>query len=360
MSVGNGSAVGFGDWLGIIGVLLGIVALPAGVYLGRRNRQVPDLRYAIDHDEIIAPDDWLFTDGLSLRFQGENVARLCRTYVAIWNKRGDTVRGSDIVDSDLLRVVLDESDDVLSARVVAASRKQIEARVDRKAATITFDFLDQGDGFVVEVLHRVPSPPTLTGTIRGAHVMRQKGSANLQYAERQAMRKSWWTRYKSKRNPAARASDLVILVMGLICATLGFSTLARFQALAGLDHWFFATDHSQQSRPLIVGLLFLNVGAVVLALATSTRRAISSVVPASVVAEDSQLVFEPQEVDVSVVTYPGSDTVVRIGDRFTHKDFGSGTIVRLTGIAPKVIGYVDFDNHGAKKLMIRIAPIQPL
>ena len=46
------------------------------------------------------------------------------------------------------------------------------------------------------------------------------------------------------------------------------------------------------------------------------------------------------------------------GDRIRHDDFGAGTVQAVTGIGPKRIAHVRFDNEGSKKLLIKIAPIE--
>jgi DNA helicase-2/ATP-dependent DNA helicase PcrA len=48
------------------------------------------------------------------------------------------------------------------------------------------------------------------------------------------------------------------------------------------------------------------------------------------------------------------------GDRITHADFGPGTVNQVTGEGAKRIAHVRFDQVGAKKLLIKIAPIEKL
>ena len=48
------------------------------------------------------------------------------------------------------------------------------------------------------------------------------------------------------------------------------------------------------------------------------------------------------------------------GDRIRHDDFGEGRVDAVTGEGAKRIAYVRFDRAGAKKLLIKIAPIEKL
>jgi DNA helicase-2/ATP-dependent DNA helicase PcrA len=48
------------------------------------------------------------------------------------------------------------------------------------------------------------------------------------------------------------------------------------------------------------------------------------------------------------------------GDRIRHHDFGEGRVNQVTGEGTKRIAHVQFDTAGAKKLLIKIAPIEKI
>ncbi|MBB5639621.1 ATP-dependent helicase [Cryobacterium roopkundense] len=48
------------------------------------------------------------------------------------------------------------------------------------------------------------------------------------------------------------------------------------------------------------------------------------------------------------------------GDRIRHHDFGEGRVSQVTGEGTKRIAHVQFDTSGAKKLLIKIAPIEKI
>ncbi|MWB99906.1 ATP-dependent helicase [Agromyces seonyuensis] len=54
------------------------------------------------------------------------------------------------------------------------------------------------------------------------------------------------------------------------------------------------------------------------------------------------------------------DLTLEAGDRIRHTDFGDGTVQQVTGEGTKRIAHVAFDAAGAKKLLIKIAPIEKL
>ncbi|MBN9154894.1 MAG: UvrD-helicase domain-containing protein [Microbacterium sp.] len=54
------------------------------------------------------------------------------------------------------------------------------------------------------------------------------------------------------------------------------------------------------------------------------------------------------------------DMELAAGDRIRHEDFGEGRVDAVTGEGPKRVAHVRFDKVGAKKLLIKIAPIEKL
>lgn len=55
-----------------------------------------------------------------------------------------------------------------------------------------------------------------------------------------------------------------------------------------------------------------------------------------------------------------SDLELAAGDRIRHDDFGEGRVDMVTGEGAKRIAHVRFDTAGAKKLLIKVAPIRKL
>ncbi|RFA13431.1 ATP-dependent DNA helicase PcrA [Subtercola boreus] len=54
------------------------------------------------------------------------------------------------------------------------------------------------------------------------------------------------------------------------------------------------------------------------------------------------------------------DLELQAGDRIRHVDFGEGRVNAVTGEGTKRVAHVQFDSAGAKKLLIKIAPIEKL
>lgn len=342
--------MGLGEWLGIV---LFVVGIPVAWWLGRKNRQRPTLRYGIDERELVRSDDSLSRGGLQLRFRDRPIDRLCRSYVAIWLKSGDAVYGQSIPMTDPLGVELIEGDRVLSVRVVAESRSAIAVSATRSdsqhGVDIGFEFLDVGDGFVVEILHEIHAAPIIRGSIPGSDMAAQP-DLDLSPRGRQVARQGWWRRVRARHAP----QSLVILAGGVVLLMV-FEVMGFLDGL-GTD-WRSRLSLPQAGQPEFSWgtLAVYSLGLVAAAAASweffgRFRRRM----PAAVVTNDYEEAFEwspnPTYAD-------GSARPIAVGDLIEHRDFGTGVISFVTGEGKGLVLHVTFDSVGRKKILAAIAPI---
>jgi hypothetical protein len=209
--------------IAVVGGVASIIGIPAAYYFARGSRQRPNVHYVVDFAVLLDPSG--FASGGELTFRGRAVDRVSRTYVAVWNDRGDTVRGEDIVDTDPFRIQLGEGDAVLQTRLLYTSREQcrLVPIQDEGRVALSFDFLDEGDGGVIEVIHEGSARPTVTGTIRGASLQPGARTADLRPDSLQWMRRPRWRdrtkhRLRRARDPKSRRTlrRLAILIAAQI------------------------------------------------------------------------------------------------------------------------------------------------
>jgi hypothetical protein len=203
--------------IGLLGLLTSVVGIPLAYYLARRGRQRPDLRAATRTNALFYPDDGITGQGLRMTFGNDLITNVNRCYVAIWNHRGDSVQGSDIVPSDPLRVDVAQEERILQTSVVSYSRPQILPNVSiselGNSALVQFDFLDAGDGFLIEVIYEGVHNPELVGTVRGAAVALQR-NVDL---DPQILARMWGGRLNRLRAGVGRyATPLFALIAGLV------------------------------------------------------------------------------------------------------------------------------------------------
>lgn len=343
--------MGLGEWLGIV---LFVVGIPVAWWLGRKNRQRPTVRYGIDERELVRADDALSRGGLEIRFRAQRVERVCRSYLALWVRSGDPISGRSLPPTDPLGVDLINGDRVLSARVVAESRSQINVTTSindsQRGVDVAFEFLDIGDGFVVEILHEIHATPRMRGSIPGANIQVQP-DLDLTPRGREFLRKSWWGRLRS----AYRGQAILLLAGGILVLTLYVTTgfLDAFGA-----PWRSQLGVTEDKPPAFNGwmvALYSAVLVIVIAFIWDVMlRRFRRRVPKTVVANDYEEAFDWTP---APAYQDGSGRSYRVGDMIEHTELGIGVIKRLTGQRGKLILTVDFQDAGTRKLLAEIAPI---
>lgn len=109
---------------------------------------------------------------VEVHYQGSPVPRLTRVKIVLWNSGTALLRGTDIVQDDPLRFVVEASGTILSPSVVRRTRLANKFLVsippDRPNELLCqFDYLDPGDGATIEFLHTAERVrPKCSGTIR--------------------------------------------------------------------------------------------------------------------------------------------------------------------------------------------------
>lgn len=157
-------------WVGSLIGLGGIVAA-AIIYVLTRQRSI--LAYRTLGDRLLGHTEAKLPDEVTVQYRGRSIPRLTRSLIVLWNAGEKTIEGKDIVGADPLRVEVSADAEILAASVLKCSRDVTGIRVNTlgdqsNAATITFDFIDRGDGAVLEVLHSSERRHlSLLGTIRG-------------------------------------------------------------------------------------------------------------------------------------------------------------------------------------------------
>jgi hypothetical protein len=144
--------------LGWVGSIIGIVGIAYAIFAYFRTRQRGIIKYTQSGERMLG----LTTDGLprdvTVQYCGNDIQRLTRTIIWLWNAGEKTFKGSDIPAHDHLRLEVKNGGSVLAATVLKQARDVCRFAVPLDAESpdkvlISFDFLDPKDGAVLEVLH---------------------------------------------------------------------------------------------------------------------------------------------------------------------------------------------------------------
>jgi hypothetical protein len=220
--------------VGCVGLLIGLIGLIA--FWRSRVGVIP--AYKTRTRRLIGSDDQGLSGEVQILFEGEEVPQLARSYVAFWNAGKKPLLGDSVVAADPLRIECGDRAEIKKAQVVRITREANAFRAERSGARTVeyrFDYLDPGDGALVEVLH-TGGTLEVRGTTRGV----PRGVRNRGLLE--------WSS-SSPRRPT------LLHVLILLIAGLGMCIAAWVMADEGgrLPAWLGCT-----------GLGFILVGALLL------------------------------------------------------------------------------------------------
>ena len=154
---------------GWVGASIGALSLAAALLVWWRSRIGPIIAYQSRELSLVGQDTSVFPPEVVVHYKGSAVPRITSSTVVIWNGGRKTVRSTDIVSRDRIRLVFPSR--VLNVRVIRTSRGVIAISSTVKSDTVVevgFEFLDPGDGGVIEVLHSgEPQAPICMGTVIG-------------------------------------------------------------------------------------------------------------------------------------------------------------------------------------------------
>ena len=156
---------------GWVGTVVGTASVALALFLYRRSRISGIIAFQFRNVSMIAGGNPIFPDGVEVRYRGTLVPRLTSSTVWMWNAGKKTVSGSDIVEHDPLGLRF--GGEVLNVRIKQVTREVLRIKADtpqeeERTVYCGFDFLDPGDGGVLEVLHTGSAKaPECMGTIKG-------------------------------------------------------------------------------------------------------------------------------------------------------------------------------------------------
>ena len=95
-------------------------------------------------------------DKLFIQYDGDTIENLSITKFYIWNSGNEVINKSDIVNSRPLSIIGSEPVSILDAQIIKANEETNAfsiADIKKQRVAFDFDYVDQGDGFVVQILH---------------------------------------------------------------------------------------------------------------------------------------------------------------------------------------------------------------
>lgn len=155
-------------WLSLA---IGVVGVGATVFLAFYVRQRPRIATQISTLQLLGQHAVLPKD-IAFLFRGRTVPSVALSRVALWNIGNTTIRGDQIVSADPFRLVASAGSEILDAVVLKYTRQVNDVTcVVRQAGgnevECRFDFLDPGDGALLQLIHTGNDQVSAKGVLRG-------------------------------------------------------------------------------------------------------------------------------------------------------------------------------------------------
>lgn len=168
-------------WLSISGLALAVLSVVLAIYFFLKSRKFKQPFCVISNRNVI-DSSISRTPGLSVKYNGEKVNHLSVSTVVFWNAGRETIRGEDIPQNTPFEITTKNG--ALIYRVENKFNKRdansFESAVseDKKKISLSFDFFDQNDGFVLDVVHSGKSGGdlNLAATFMGSKPLTQRAS----------------------------------------------------------------------------------------------------------------------------------------------------------------------------------------
>lgn len=258
-----------GDWVGWV---IGLCAVVLAVVFYFKSRVTAELACQWRGRHLVGGNEADLPAEVVIAYKGTTVPRLSSAEVILWNSGKSTVRGSDVVATDPLRIVLSEDARILRITVSAVTRE-----VNAFAATVhserlneaicVFDFLDSGDGVRVELLHTSKRrTPKIKGTIRGL----PSGIRDCGRIARMPIAFPGLTQLQGRK--VIRGFNIGVVALGLASAVAGVFGPVIEAAYHPRLHWLAAPAMPTEVRVALIigGLIYTLPG--LFTLWTSRRR----------------------------------------------------------------------------------------
>jgi hypothetical protein len=157
-----------GATINVIFLVLAIAGILSSIYFYIRSRRERRLVFHVRTFPLIRKSIGTVPE-LSIAYRGKPVTTLSLTRLALWNAGSQTITKADIVASEPLRVRAEGEGEILAAQVSFTRRPaaHLAANLDAMSILLSFDFLDQSDGGILDIYHSGTLKFDVVGNILG-------------------------------------------------------------------------------------------------------------------------------------------------------------------------------------------------
>lgn len=161
--------------LSILGLLIALISFYY-TYIGIKYKSP---NYIIKNNNLIN-ENISKIDLLDLKVEGKKINNLTVSKVAFWNSGKETINGVDIAETEPITIYLKEGFEILGSPIIIFPTKSpnqfsIKMSQDKRYFNILFNYMDYGDGLIVEVFHtgKDENDIFLEGKIKGVQEIKK-------------------------------------------------------------------------------------------------------------------------------------------------------------------------------------------
>lgn len=157
--------------LTIIFGLIGLIGFILAIYF-RMNPIKPKPVYQYYSSTLITKDRRILPESIDILFSGRSIPRLTKFIFIFWNQ-GDTLKGGNIDETQLLKLIFQQNTEILQARIINKYPNHLQFlfsfdTTQKNILNFSFDYLEKNHAVALEILHTGSNHlPDLSGVIIG-------------------------------------------------------------------------------------------------------------------------------------------------------------------------------------------------
>ncbi|WAP69055.1 hypothetical protein [Jiella pelagia] len=142
----------WGEWLGVAGLVVGIIGIGTGIWAYQKTKNVQRLKYSLSRRYLISKAATSSVQGRIITVDGREVDALYRDYILLYSAGNRSFRFSDHVNSIRYEI---EAENVVRVGVLFNDDSANDAQIEFSEGVISLrlDYLRSGDGVLYYVDH---------------------------------------------------------------------------------------------------------------------------------------------------------------------------------------------------------------
>ena len=161
------------SWVGSATSLIGVLLAGLGIFLYLRSRRSARPSYHLSSTRLLGREENNLPQEVTVQFEGQDVDRLTKVKLILWNSGSEVLYGSKVVEEDPIKISLDQGDRFLSYHILKTTNEynRVTLSLDPDnphELRVTFAYMNESDGVAVELVHdSAMKHPKIRGSMVG-------------------------------------------------------------------------------------------------------------------------------------------------------------------------------------------------